>query len=44
LIAGDWQDHAHSELAMQLGLAEVTGPGQSNNRFRRRLRDTLVEV
>src|SRR4051812_44638388 len=43
LIGHYWQDLPNSELAMQLGLAEVTVRVRLH-RLRRRLRDTLVEV
>jgi RNA polymerase sigma-70 factor (ECF subfamily) len=43
LIGHYWQDLPNSELAMQLGLAEVTVRVRLH-RLRRRLRDILVEV
>ena len=43
LIGHYWQDLPNSELAMQLGLAEVTVRVKLH-RLRRRLRDILVEV
>jgi DNA-directed RNA polymerase specialized sigma24 family protein len=43
LIGEYWQDLRHSELAMQLGHAEVTVRVRVN-RLRRRLLDTLVEI
>jgi DNA-directed RNA polymerase specialized sigma24 family protein len=43
LVGHYWQDLPNSELAMQLGLAEVTVRVRLH-RLRRRLRDILVEV
>jgi RNA polymerase sigma-70 factor (ECF subfamily) len=43
LVGHYWQDLPNSELAMQLGLAEVTVRVRLH-RLRRRLRETLVEV
>jgi RNA polymerase sigma factor (sigma-70 family) len=43
LIGHYWQDLPNSELAMQLGLAEVTIRVRLH-RLRRRLRDIMVEV
>jgi RNA polymerase sigma-70 factor, ECF subfamily len=43
LIGHYWQDLPHSELAMQLGLAEVTVRVRLH-RIRQRLRDTLMEI
>ena len=43
LIGHYWQDLPNSELAMQLGLAEVTVRVRLH-RLRRRLRDILVEA
>ena len=43
LIGHYWQDLPHSELAMQLGLAEVTVRVRLH-RIRQRLQDTLMEI
>ena len=43
LIGYYWQDLPHRELAMQLGLAEVTVRVRLH-RIRQRLRDTLMEI
>jgi RNA polymerase sigma-70 factor (ECF subfamily) len=43
LIGHYWQDLPHRELAMQLGLAEVTVRVRLH-RIRQRLRDTLMEI
>jgi RNA polymerase sigma-70 factor, ECF subfamily len=43
LIGHYWQDLPNSELAMQLGLAEVTVRVRLH-RIRQRLRDTLMEI
>jgi RNA polymerase sigma-70 factor, ECF subfamily len=43
LVGHYWQDLSNSELAMQLGLAEVTVRVRLH-RLRRRLRDILVEA
>jgi len=43
LIGFYWQDLPYSELAMQLGLAEVTVRVRLH-RIRQRLRDTLMEI
>jgi RNA polymerase sigma-70 factor (ECF subfamily) len=43
LVGHYWQDLSNSELAMQLGLAEVTVRVKLH-RLRRQLRDILVEV
>ncbi len=43
LIGHYWQDLPYSELAMQLGLAEVTVRVRLH-RIRQRLRDTLMEI
>jgi RNA polymerase sigma-70 factor (ECF subfamily) len=43
LIGHYWQDLSNSELAMQLGLAEVTVRVRLH-RIRQRLRDTLMEL
>ena len=43
LIGHYWQDLPHSELAMQLGLAEVTVRVRLH-RIRQRLRDELMEI
>jgi RNA polymerase sigma factor (sigma-70 family) len=43
LIGHYWQDLPNSELAMQLGLAEVTVRVRLH-RIRQRLRDELMEI